>query len=117
MLVLHALNALALAALHARSPAFASRVVGAVAKKTPVRLDADRARHAIARLRGGTCLSRSIALASVVDGAEVVIGVRPGDDGAVAKGVHAHAWVEVNARALRDEDVIGQEIARVKPGP
>jgi hypothetical protein len=47
--------------------------------------------------------------------AEIVIGVRPSDAGGASRGIHAHAWVEVNARPLRDSDVIGSEIARMKP--
>jgi hypothetical protein len=114
MLVLYALNLLGYATLRVRSPAAAGRVVFAAARRTGVRLDAAGARRALGRLRGGSCLSRSLAIASLVPGAEVVIGVRPGEDGPVASGVQAHAWVEVDAGPLRGGDVVGREIARVK---
>jgi hypothetical protein len=115
ILLLYALNVLAYAALQTSSPAMASRIVSKTARRTRVRLDADGARRALFLLRGGTCLSRSLAIASLVPDAEVVIGVRPSEEGGPSRGIHAHAWVEVNARPLRESDVMGREIARMKP--
>jgi hypothetical protein len=118
ILLLYALNVLAYVALQAHSPATASRIVSTTARRARVRLDVDGARRALFRLRGGTCLSRSLAIASLLPDAEVVIGVRPSEEGGVpSAGIHAHAWVEVNARPLRDSDVVGREIARMKPSP
>ena len=115
LLLVYALNILAYAALRTRSPAAASRIVATTARRMRLRLDADGARRALARLRGGTCLSRSLAIASLLPDAEVVIGVRPTEDGGASRGIHAHAWVEVDAQPLRESDVVGSEIARLKP--
>ena len=58
--------------------------------------------------RCGTCLSRSVTVASRLPGSEVAIGVGRDDN-----GVFAHAWVEVGGRPLSELDVMGEVIARL----
>ena len=59
----------------------------------------------------GTCLSRALAIAARLPGADVVIGIAPPP----TKGPFAHAWVEYRGRPLRASDATGVEIARIGP--
>jgi hypothetical protein len=111
MLGSHALHFVAWVALRARPPKGAKRVVDLAARLLP-ELDAHAARAAASGLRGGTCLSRALAIAARVPGAEVVIGVREG----ASRMVDAHAWVEVDHTPLDPSQVAGQEIARLGAG-
>jgi hypothetical protein len=55
----------------------------------------------------GSCLSRSLAVAARAPATQVVIGVDPRREKFVA-----HAWVEMNGRALVPGDPSGEVIAR-----
>jgi hypothetical protein len=59
----------------------------------------------------GTCLSRALAIAARLPGADVVIAIAPPE----TKGPFAHAWVEYLGRPLRASDATGVEIARIGP--
>jgi hypothetical protein len=107
---LHALNVVAWGALFFLRPRDARHVVGEFARRLP-RPAPEAARDAVQRLKPiGTCLSRSLAIASVLPDAEVIIAVRrdggPGD-------VRAHAWVEWEGEPLDPSEVLGEELARL----
>ena len=93
------------------SPRSAHRVVRAVGRALPA-LDASEATRVAAGLAGrGTCLSRALALAARLPGAEVVIGARrPGVDGAFT----AHAWLERDGVALASDAEGHRELARLR---
>ncbi|MGH7438004.1 MAG: lasso peptide biosynthesis B2 protein [Polyangiaceae bacterium] len=58
--------------------------------------------------RRGTCLTRSIALASQVQGAGVALGVRRGSGD---PPFHAHAWAVKDGQAICRGDPDGEVIA------
>lgn len=110
-IVTQALNVTAWVLLHVRPPIEAKRAVDGIARWLPPCREPGDARLMKRALRGGTCLSRSMAVASRLTGAEVVIGVRPGEPRASA--LHAHAWVEWQGKPLDENDVQGDIIARL----
>ena len=123
MLRAHVLNVVAYAALRFESPIGAKRLVTRMARvlRAPT-VDAETARGLMRSLLPlGTCLSRSMAVASLMRDAQVVIGVRAGVDGherdtqetTIAQSVYAHAWVECDGAPLVPSDVVGTEIARM----
>jgi hypothetical protein len=112
MLENHLLNFLARVALKGASPLNAKRLVDVVGGLFPP-LSPAEARKVASRLEGhGTCLSRSLALAARVPGAEVVIGRVPGD------AFWAHAWVERDGNVISPQAEAGKdklpELARIK---
>jgi hypothetical protein len=88
------------------------RVVCAAGRLLPAFEDAAHARSAASRLRGGTCLSRALAIAARLPNSEVVIGVREG----AVREIDAHAWVESNREPIDPSQVAGEEIARLPSG-
>lgn len=111
MLSLHALNLAALVALTCLKPRDARSLVERLGKAMPDRLDRSDAAEAVVRLKPlGTCLSRSLAIASRLPEAQVVIGVRK--EGLLGD-VRAHAWVEHLGRPLVASEVVGEELARL----
>jgi hypothetical protein len=103
------LHIVARAALRLRSPLATKRVTYAVARVLPA-LTPDEARRearALADAGKGTCLSRSLCVASRLKGAEVIIGVGRGNS------FEAHAWVEWNGSPILDEQTITAEVARL----
>jgi hypothetical protein len=76
-------------------------------------------------LRSGTCLSRSIAVASRIRDARVVIGVTPLTERPVEDVVHgmqgwnvirAHAWVEIDGAVLPGHEAAGAVIGTLASG-
>jgi hypothetical protein len=68
------------------------------------------ARRVARRIAGhGTCLSRSLAIASRAPTADVVIGVAP----APGAPLLAHAWIEMGGAPLEAQDMAGDVIARL----
>lgn len=64
----------------------------------------------------GTCLSRAMAVASCVEGATVVVGVRPGADGeGRGRFDGAHAWVELDGRVVEPTEADGEALWRWRP--
>lgn len=111
MVRLRALHFIARAALRMLPPRRAKTIVDEAARMLPKFRSLDEARRAASVLdREGTCLSRSLTLASRLDDARVVIGVDPG--GTVSM-LLAHAWVEVAGVPLRASDPRGQELVRL----
>ena len=96
MLADHLLHAAAWTVMRLFSPQRARRAALRLGAALPA-LQVEEARRRHAALRRGTCLSRAIAIAARVPGAEVVIGVEPG--GPVAL-VRAHAWVMVGQERI-----------------
>jgi hypothetical protein len=72
-------------------------------------IDFQEASDLALRLRGGSCLSRSLVIASRMPGAEVVIGTTP-RHGTFS---FAHAWVEAAGKAI-GLDEPKTELARLK---
>lgn len=103
-LVLRALHGLARLSLRVTSPLKAKGVVDAAARFVPLLHSTERAKAAMSLLDGrGSCLSRSLTVAALLPGSEVVIGVNP----SAPEGFHAHAWVELNGTALGDTSTEG----------
>jgi hypothetical protein len=70
--------------------------------------------------RQGSCLSRSISLASRMRGARVAVGVKKSGYRAVGAtryglrgrdAIAAHAWIEVNGQPIDEHDQYGKVIA------
>lgn len=89
------LHVMAMAFLRTMPPLLAKRRLDALGARLP-ELSAKEARRTLKFLRGGTCLSRSLALSARMPRAHVVIGgVRP------RRGAfEAHAWVENDGEVL-----------------
>jgi hypothetical protein len=111
---LRGLHWVARAALRLVSPPAAIRVVRRVAWISRSLGDVAQARAAENILRGsGSCLTRSLKIAALLRGSEVVIGADPWPS---RPGPHAHAWVELEGERL---DPVGSgkfafgEIARL----
>ena len=103
-------HAVARAALRLARPLIAKRIVDRVAQRVARQVERDVACMIAGALEPhGTCLSRALAVAALLPGAEVVIGVEPG----ASSRLFAHAWVEHSGRALRPTDIMGVEIARL----
>lgn len=106
MVLSHLLHSIAYVSVRLLPPIRAQRALARVAAALP-QLNREQSTQALARLRGGSCLTRSMTVAARLPGASVVIGVpRPGYD------FEAHAWVEHEGRALLVSDPKGAEIAR-----
>jgi hypothetical protein len=89
--------------------------VDRVAQHMPRLRGADDARAAVSALRhSGSCLSRAIAVAATIPGADVVIGVDIWRSAQLA----AHAWVEIDGECV-DTTLGGPplptELARLGP--
>jgi hypothetical protein len=90
---LHALHLFARTALRLRPPLRAKALVDSVARVLPSLDGAEAAREAVQVLfPSGSCLSRAIAIAAALPGAEVVIGVTA----LRATHVSAHAWLHID---------------------
>jgi hypothetical protein len=104
----HLLHAFARVAIRIWPPLEAKRRIDAIGSLLgPVNFD--EAYRCSRRLRGGTCLSRAMVIASRVPGAEVVIGANR----KVGTFLHAHAWVEAEGKSI-GFDATSAEIARLK---
>jgi hypothetical protein len=71
-------------------------------------IDIDEATRLTQRLRGGTCLTRSLAIAARLPGSEVVVGVSR----AQGSPLRAHAWVEAQGLCIGEPEPT--ELARLK---
>lgn len=110
MVTMHALHALAYIALRLSPPLVAKRVVDTIGRRLSTLSDDTEALDVSRRLQPfGTCLSRSIAVASRLRDAKVVIGVTP----VGRTALHAHAWVEHRGVPLQRGEDVGQVIARL----
>jgi hypothetical protein len=90
-------------ALRVQSPLAARRTVARLGSLLRPFADADEARAAGESLmRGGTCLSRSLAVAARLPGSSVVIGV----DVWRSARMSAHAWVQMGARTVYPQDAL-----------
>jgi hypothetical protein len=107
MMVDHFVHSLAWLAIKTLPLHTAQKVVArAVAPMTP--LTVDEGVELSRRLRGGTCLSRSLVVAARVPGARVAIGgQRKGRQFA------AHAWVEVKNQPLAGQSIGEQTLAHI----
>jgi len=106
----HALELVARVALRVAPPRRAKAAVDRAARYLGSRGGVPDARLGAAWLdRSGTCLSRALAVAACLPGSVVVIGVDPGG----ARGLAAHAWVEIDGAPLRESDPDGEAIARL----
>jgi hypothetical protein len=102
--------------LRSNPPARAKAIVCAIGRLLPAYPDTEAAARATSLLgRRGTCLTRSLAIAARLRGAEIVIGTRNPRVPPFA----AHAWVEIRGRrvAAKDADMgdaMFMEIARLR---
>ena len=106
------LHVVARIALRCQSPRGAKRTVDVCARlihavRPRQATDLDRAEALEGR---GTCLSRALTIAACLEDADVVVGVDP----RAAVPLYAHAWVEQHGVPLREGDVRGHEIARMR---
>jgi hypothetical protein len=105
VLATHLLHLVAIVGVKVSSPARADVVVRLIANRLPP-LDVSSSRHVAGMLEPmGTCLTRSLVVASRLPGSTLVIGVEP------RKQLSAHAWVEVEGVPLRTVDVWGYRLA------
>jgi hypothetical protein len=106
------LHAVTRAALRVQGPRAAKRTLQSVAQFLPHYSTMREASHALEELGGtGTCLSRSLTVASRLHGAEVVIGVNP----RLGAGLFAHAWLKREDECLdsqREQNLV-EEIGRL----
>jgi hypothetical protein len=119
------LHVVARAALRFVSPDTALRILRLVGRAIPP-LTVPEGKHYAASLNGhGTCLSRSLCVASRLSDACVVIGVIPLRErpvSGVASGMRgrevmrAHAWVEVGGRPLVAHEPAGLVIGHLHLG-
>lgn len=120
MSALHTASRLALRFLR---PGPALRLVSALGRLAP-RLSRGEAQAYMVRLsRRGTCLSRSLAVASRLPGAKVMIGAVPVGYRAMraafygARGrdvLQAHAWVELDGRPLEGQEPLGKVLGTLE---
>lgn len=112
---LKGLHWLARVALRLRPPLEAKAVVDRVAQHMPQLRGADDARAAVRALGpSGSCLSRAVAVAAILPGADVVIGIDVWRSAQLA----AHAWVEVDGECVDtnvDGSALPTELARLGP--
>ncbi|SRR6266511_2369185 len=120
----HLLNLVAFVGLRYRSPTQAQRWVAKLGRLGPELGSKAEAMSALEGLGSfGSCLSRSLSVASRCPGAHVVIGVtRPSTDQAcrgtqLESAIRAHAWVELDGTPLYPEPENWAEIARVQLRP
>lgn len=95
MIVDHFVHAVSCLAVRTLAPRVAKEIVSTLGARLRPLTVVEGERMAC-RLVGGTCLTRSIAVAARVPGARVVIGGRRGVE------FSAHAWVEVGTTRLGD---------------
>jgi hypothetical protein len=117
-LCLHGLHWLARIALRVRPPLKAKALIDRVARRFPPLEGVDDARAAVQELYpSGSCLSRAVAVAAALPGAEVVIGV----DAWSAARLSAHAWLlvdDVNVDTSPGTQAqLHAELARLQPRP
>jgi hypothetical protein len=106
-----AVHLIARVAIRVAPPVRAMALVATAARFAP-RLRHDTAIRALDTLDGrGTCLSRALAVATRLDGAQVAIGVHY----ARSTSLRAHAWVVFNGAPLRRGDPDGDVIALIGP--
>ena len=97
------------ALLRTLPPLKARAVVMHLGSVLPQLTSAAEVRRAAERLRvGGSCLSRSLAIAARSPSSAVVIGVEPRPG-----GVDAHAWLEVDGENMDTSGRSWTEIARL----
>jgi hypothetical protein len=116
VLRLRGLHCVARIALRVARPLRAKAVVDRAAGGFTLHGGADIARTAVRDLfPAGSCLSRAVAIASVIPGAEVVIGVDPWGSARLS----AHAWLEVDGTRVDTNPGDGvdfpDELARIPP--
>jgi hypothetical protein len=105
-LITEALHGVAWVALRVQSPVNARRTVARLGTMVPPFATAAEARTAVrGLLSGGSCLSRSLAVAARLRGSSVVIGVDP----RWSSRFMAHAWVE---QGIETVDVGGPGVPR-----
>ena len=107
------LHSMARLLLRFSSPGRAHELLGRVGALLPPHADRGELLRARARLRHGTCLSRSLALAARAPQADLVIGVTSGPNSPMS----AHAWLELSGEPIDPSDVAGSEIARIRRAP
>src|ERR1700690_1636521 len=92
-------------------PAVVYRLLGLVGRIAPLTRD-EGVTYFNKLDRVGSCLSRSISVASRLPEAYVAIGVTPLPERTVcdAKTIHAHAWVEIGGEPLRGREPMGAVI-------
>jgi hypothetical protein len=115
---LHGLHWLARLALRTRSPLRAKSVVDRVARILPPLRDVEDARAAVGALfPAGSCLSRALAIAAMLPGAEVVIGVAA----LRSASLSAHAWLRIDNVDIdtnpKSSTELPAELARLSPRP
>ncbi len=109
MIASHLLHGVAWVAVHTRPLSEAFRVTRSVAAFLPT-LDADASAEVARRLRGGTCLTRSLTVAARTPGASVAIG------GTRTNGAfRAHAWVELEGEPLSGQTTAAGVLVRILP--
>lgn len=113
-IALHVLHAAAVVALWSKSPLEAKRIVQRLAARLGKRAEPSEsaAIEAVRTLqRGGTCLTRAIAVAAWMPGTEIVIGVRRD----ASEKITSHAWLQMGERPLEDAAIVGgmREIAKI----
>jgi len=107
----HVLELVARVALRVSPPRRAKATVDRAARWIGASCAPSDARRGATWLdRSGTCLSRALAVAACLPDSVVVIGVGPDR----ARGVAAHAWVELDGAPLRESDPDGEAIARLR---
>lgn len=106
-LTAHASHVVARIAVALLPPKAALRATASVVRGLPV--GAEAARHIAGLLEpSGTCLTRAVAIAARLEGAQVALG-HLRDAGGQPFG---HAWVELDGRPLRSWDAHGEVLAR-----
>ena len=112
------LHLLTRAALRVMSPSDAFTLVARVARPLPPLAPSLESLSILGRR--GSCLSRSITLASRMRGARVAVGVKKSGYRAVRAtsyglrgkdAISAHAWIEVDGRPIDELDQFGKVIA------
>lgn len=107
----HLLHGFAFLSVRLLPPLRAQRALRAITSVLPP-LSREESIGVLRRLRGGSCLTRSMTVAARLSGASVVIGIpRP------RSRFGAHAWVEQDGRPLLTSDPKGGEIARFACSP
>jgi hypothetical protein len=106
-----ALLLLARGLLRVCKPLLAHAILVRIGGLLPPLRTPEEARLAARRMaKRGSCLSRSLAIASRASAAEVVIAIAPKENTAV----FAHAWVEMDGAPLEDSEAFGTVIARLR---
>lgn len=109
MIASHLLHGVAWVAVRTRPLSDAFRLTRRAAALLPT-LDAHECVEVARRLRGGTCLTRSLTVAARTPGASVAIGGTKND------GVFsAHAWVELEGEPLSGQTTAAGVLVRILP--